>query len=170
MQANITEADWSEITYENTFWPRYHWLREEAVRAHATTIEPYFSISPGDSPGMGEGEQPHGEQLALSQSDLNDACGQRYGRLNAPQSPFTIVIPDPGYTRIDPAEMTWVTVTVGADYAAQRGLTFTSDRGLPLEVQYSHQYSREGYARSATLIWERETEGIPGQTYNYPGL
>jgi hypothetical protein len=110
--------------------------------------------------------------LARSQDDLNQCAGHRYARLNAPQTPFTfgLVSSNGGSDLgIEPAAMTWVKMTIAASVAAQRGLTFTEARGLPLEVNISYQYERTGLARNTVMLWERETEGdVPGVTYTLP--
>lgn len=168
VQASLDEDDWTALEYTNQFWPRYHWLREEAMRAHATSLESYFAIAPGESPGMGEGEQPHGEQLALSQADLNETCGQRYGRLNSGLSPFIITLGDGDDRDIDPALMQWVRLTISSSYAAQRGLAFTNARGLPLRVEWRYRFAPEGYSKVVYVTWEKETVGIDAVTYTYP--
>jgi hypothetical protein len=117
---------------------------------------------------MGEGEKPQGEQLALSQSDLNDSCGQRYGRLNADYSTFRITLADGDDRDIDPALLTWVELSLPSAYAAQRGLTFTKARGLPLTVEWNYNSTRTGITKEVIVTWEKETSGIPGVTYTPP--
>lgn len=172
IQATLTAADFSTIDYTHQRSPRYHWLREEAIKTSHTAISALFSVAPGDAPGQGASPVPHGEQLARSQDDLNQCAGHRYARLNAPQSPFTIgLVSGKGGIDlgIDPAAMTWVKLTITAAVAAQRGLTFTEARGLPLEVNITYQYERTGLARTTTMLWERETVGdTAGVTYTLP--
>ncbi len=168
IQTTIDGTDWSKLEYKNQFWPRFHWLREEAMFAHTTTLSGFFSIAPGESPGMGEGSRPQGEQLAKSQADLNQSCGQRYGRINSKLSPFKITLSDGNDRGIEPADLTWVNLTLDSDYAAQRGLTFTAARGLPLAVNWKYNHTRTGTVVEVIITWEKETEGIPGVTYTPP--
>jgi len=170
VQTTLDASDWSKIEYTNQFWPSYHWLREEAMYAHNTELAGFFSISPGESPGMGEGSRPQGEQLAKTQAALNESCGQRYGRLNAELSPFRITLVDSDDRDIDPAYMKWVRLTLDSTYAAQRGLNFTQARGLPMAVEYIYRHTRTGTTVEIVVTWEKETEGIPGATYTPPTI
>jgi hypothetical protein len=138
------------------------------MKAHNTDLAGYFSIAPGESPGMGEGSRPQGEQLAKSQADLNASCGHRYARLNAGLSPFRITLADGDDRDIEPADMTWVKLTLSSEYAAQRGLNFTEARGLPLSVEWVYSHSKTGVVKEVILTWEKETEGVAGVTYT-PG-
>ena len=170
IQATLAADDWSKLEYDNRFWPRYHWLREEAMYSHTSTLSGFFSIAPGESPGQGEGSKPQGEQLAKTQAALNESCGQRYGRINAALSPFRITLSDADDRDIEPADYTWVKLTIPADVAAQRGLTFTEARGLPLAVEWNYDFSRTGVTKEIVVTWEKETFGIPGVTYTPPTL
>ena len=167
-QTTLDASDWSNLEYTNQFWPRFHWLREEAMRAHTSSLEGYFSIAPGESPGMGEGSKPQGEQLAKTQAALNASCGHRYARLNAGLAPFRITLADGDDRDIEPADLTWVKLTLTAAYAAQRGLAFTEARGLPLAVDYNYNHSRTGTSVEVIVTWEKETEGVAGVTYTPP--
>ncbi len=69
---------------------------------------------------------------------------------------------------IEPADLTWVKLTLGADYAAQRNLTFTEARGLPLMVEWNYNHARTGTTVEVIVTWEMETFGIPGVTYTPP--
>jgi hypothetical protein len=105
---------------------------------------------------MGEGSKPQGEQLAKTQAALNASCGHRYERLNAK------------LRDIEPADMTWINLTLSSAYAAQRNLNFTAARGLPLAVEYTYNQARTGTTVQIVVTWEKETEGIPGVTYTPP--
>ena len=165
IQATLDESDWSGLEYRNQFWPRFHWLREEAMYAHTSTLSGFFSIAPGESPGMGEGSIPQGEQLAKSQAALNVSCGQRYGRLNSGESPFRITLADGDDRDIDPSNMTWVKLTLSPEYSAQRNLAFIEARGLPLAVEWNYSFTRTGVTKEVVVTWEKETFGIPGVTF-----
>ena len=136
--------------------------------AHTSTLSGFFSIAPGESPGMGEGSKPQGEQLAKSQAALNEACGQRYGRLNYLLSPCRITLADGDDRGIEPADLTWVKLTLASDYATQRNLTFTEARGLPLMVEWNYSHAKTGTTVEVIVTWEKETFGIPGVTYTPP--
>ena len=133
--------------------------------AHTSTLSGFFSIAPGESPGMGEGSIPQGEQLAKSQAALNVSCGQRYGRLNSGESPFRITLADGDDRDIEPANMTWVKLSLSPEYSAQRNLTFIEARGLPLAVEWNYSFTRTGVTKEVIVIWEKETFGIPGVTF-----
>jgi hypothetical protein len=176
VQAVLTADEWSGMRWTYQHAPRVHWLRGSAVKA----VDPlptnadgpyqpvYFCIAPGFAPGQGETADVRGEMLADSQTRLNDAMGHEYARLNARESLFDITLAGSQHFEIDPAEMTWVTLTLPATYAAQRGLSFTAARGLPAEINFRYEASREGLVRSATLRWERETVGRPALTIVQP--
>jgi hypothetical protein len=168
IQTTLDASDWSNIDYTAQFWPRFHWLREEAMFADNTTLSGFFSIAPGESPGMGEGSKPQGEQLAKTQAALNTSCGHRYERLNARLSPFRITLVDGDDRDIEPADLTWVRLSLGSSYAAQRGLNFTNARGLPLAVEYRYNHARTGTTVEIVITWEKETEGVTGVTYTPP--
>lgn len=168
-QVTIAADDWTAVNWEYTRPPRIHWLRGEAIVAHVSEIAPVFCNAPGESPGQGETEQTSGEQLAISQTDLNNCEGHRYARLNARNGLVSVALPDDD-DRIQPAHMTWVTLDVSGNHAARRGLGFTTDRGLPLEVNISYEYSRAGLVKRAELLWEQETSGTPAVTYVPPEI
>ena len=114
VQATLTEADWSDLGYNRQRHPRVHWLRSEAVLAHASTVAAMFCVAPDKTPGQGESEQTHGEQLAINQSDLNASEGNRYARLNARESSLFITLAE-GETDIEPADLTWVRMNITAN-------------------------------------------------------
>jgi hypothetical protein len=157
VQTTLTEADWSAIRYTHQRPPRIHWLRGNAIKASATTIEPMFCIAPGDAPGQGETAQESGEQLAISQSELNTAEGNRYARLNAVNGYLGITLAAGDDQGIEPADMTWVQLTVTSGTAAQRGLTWTTARGLVRELNIRYDHARGGTVKTVDLVWEEET-------------
>ncbi len=115
VQTTLTEADWASIRYRHQRPPRVHWLRGDAFLADGVTLTPLFCIAPGDTPGQGEISQQQGHQLTQSQSDLNITEGHRYARLNAEQTHFRIVLAEGADKGIEPADMTWVRMDIGAD-------------------------------------------------------
>jgi len=168
VQATLEEADWSSIRYTHQRPPRAHWLRGEAILASNTTLAAIFCIAPGESPGQGETPFSQGEQLAASQAALNACEGHRYGRHNAPQGYFSILLAEGDDQSIEPADMTWVRLNVSADTAAQRGLTFSNERGLVREMNVRYDHARTGLIKSVELLWERETSGTPAVTVLLP--
>ncbi|HUW09142.1 MAG TPA: hypothetical protein VM537_05395, partial [Anaerolineae bacterium] len=168
VQATLEEADWQSIRYTHQRPPRAHWLRGEAILASNTTLAAIFCIAPGESPGQGETPFSQGEQLAASQAALNACEGHRYGRHNAPQGYFNIILAEGDDQSIEPADMTWVRLNVSVDTAAQRGLTFTNERGLVREVNVCYDHTRTGLVKSVELLWERETSGTPAVTVLLP--
>jgi hypothetical protein len=188
VQAIISEADWSSIRFTLQRAPRVHWLRNSAIIASTaaeTPVDPNtgklviataFSIAPGKSPGQGVGETQHGEQLALSQADLNASTGHRHARINSPYSDVDIdLLVDDGillaavpWAAIDPAKKQWVTITISAETAAQLGVSWTTKRTLPKQVTIRYNHSRTGIVRRVTLRAEIETVGLPGITVVKP--
>ena len=168
VQTTIDESEWSNITYTHQRAPRVYWLRSEAVLASADSIGAFFCVAPDDTPGQGVSSRTQGEQLATNQAELNIAEGNRYARLNAFESPFSIQLASGNDYDMEPANMTWVRLTMGANYAAQRGLNFTDERGLIQEINITRRYGRTGEIKDISLTWERETSGQPASTYIPP--
>lgn len=164
IQVTLTGADYSDIRYTHQRPPRVHWLRASAIIASTTVVTPAFCVAPGEAPGQGGSEQTHGEQLAVSQTTLNATTGHRYARVNARQNLFNITLAQGSDLGIEPANMTWVRLTITAAIAAQRGLTLTTERGLVQEINIRYSHERTGLVRTADLTWERETSGTPAVT------
>jgi hypothetical protein len=170
VQANIPVSNWSKIKYTHQRPPKTHWLDDEAVLASADVVNAVFSHAPGDAPGQGEMFNTHGEQIVVSQAILNKVCGHRYARMNAPESLFTVNLTQDQDTLIEPALMEWTTLTISAAVAAERGLTFTTARGLVSEMSIQYKHDKEAITRSLTFLWERETVGLPGVTVPPPEI
>lgn len=169
IQATLDASDWSDLRYEHRRNPRVFWLRSGAIRAGRTLpLSTVFSLAPGDAPGQGGEERTANEGLVASQTILNASEGHRYARINAPQSEFRVSFADGDDRDIEPADMTWVELTLPAALAAQRGLSFTESRGLPKELSIRYSHAREGLTRAIEMTWERETVGLPAVTYIPP--
>lgn len=164
-QANLTIADWQSLSFTEYRNPRVSWLRAGALLASNTIIVSLFSIAPGTSPGQGSAQSSIDENIAVSQTTLNAAAGHHYARLNAPQGLFTVTLPNSDNLSFDPARMDWVKLTITAEVAAQRGLTFSEARFLLHQLDVRYTYGRGGIVRTNTLRLERETVGIPAVTY-----
>lgn len=169
-QASLQPKDLSSYSFTKQPNPRVHWLRGEAIKADTAPqdIKTFFCIAPGDAPGQGEGEQDSGEQLARGQEDLNWQTGHRYARLNAPETEWTFKLAGDNDFGIDPALMQWVNISLPADIAAQRGLSFTEARFLPLELNITYNTERTGITREIELIAEREVVGTMATTVIMP--
>lgn len=170
IQTTIDASEWKSINYTRQRSPRVHWLRSEAVLASATEVGALFSVAPDDTPGQGVSSRTQGEQLARNQTDLNAAEGNRYARLNAFESHFRIELAAGTRHGIEPADMTWVRLTMPAAYAAQRGLSFTDERGLVHDITINYRYGRTGVTKSVSLTWERETDGPAAKGYIPPSI
>ena len=179
VQAALTAADFSELRFTHTRSPGVHWLRGNALQAisplpvdaNGDAYQPtFFAIAPGDVPGQGEIEETFGEHLSPSQLLLNTATGHHYARINARESLFDITLVGADWYDLDPAAMEWVTLTLDAAYAAQRGLSFTAARGLVHEIDYGYPVDRTGVTRTCRIRWERETVGRPALTVTQPDV
>jgi hypothetical protein len=189
VQQALTEDDFSDLrlTYQRA--PRTHWLKTGALVVQSSItfnaavgdapptvyLPTVFSWAPGLTPGQGLGQVDNNEQLAASQSVLNQATGHRYARLNAATGLLTLtLIQDDAagsavpWSAIEPALKEWVTLTLGADYAAQRGLTFATARCLPKELNIRYNTSKTGTTRTVELTLEPETSGQAAATYTPP--
>jgi hypothetical protein len=165
VQATLTGADFSDIRYTHQRPPRIRQLWGEAIQASTSTITPLFCVAPGTAPSQGEQEKRHSEQLCVDQSGLNAVTGHRYARLNARQGLFSITLAEGSDKGIEPANMTWVRLTITSAIAAQRGLAFTTERGLVQEINIRYAHERTGLVRTVELTWERETSGVTAVTF-----
>jgi hypothetical protein len=165
----LGESDWSRLRYTDSQPPGIHWNNGSAIvvstqdgEASGRTDTPLFCIAPGTAPGQGLSAQESGEQLVLSQNELNVIEGNRYAANNAVQSLFELELTRGGDAGIDPALMEWVTLTLSSATAAQRGLTLSAQKLLPVQVEYELD-GRTGVKRQR-LTLERETSGQPATT------
>lgn len=163
---DLTEADFTELHFTHQPHPSIHWLRGEAIIAVPDShVESVFCDAPGAVPGQGEGEQTQGRQLVTDQDELNAREGHRYVRINAPESMFDLTLVHGNWSSIEPADLKWVTVTLSAQYAAQRGLNFTEAKFLPIELEISYPNDDTGRIKEQRLRLEREVYGLPAQTF-----
>lgn len=161
IQITLDETDYSEIRFTHQRPPPYHWQRGNAVLSSPTEIVGIYCIAPGSAPGQGEGNLEQNYQLAKSQEDLNITEGHRYERANAPDGHYMITLAAGDRLGLEPANMTWVSLTIGATTAAQRGQAFTAARGLLHEISIRYQQTRTGLVKTVDLEWEKETIGLP---------
>jgi len=170
---DIDEADWTEVRFIKSYYPKVHWLRSSAIVADTTKVPVVFSQSPGESPGQGLSSQNLGQLLTTGQTHLNIITGHDYARLNAEFGIFDITLAHGGDIGINPAEMTWIRSTLSASNQTERGISYTDERFLPLEITYSTD-TLTGSQRCRIRV-EREVEGTPGVTYipdsfDFPGF
>jgi hypothetical protein len=171
VQTTITESLWSDARYTHQRPPRTHWLRRGAIQRDTRIppddpdpdnpfdLFPMFSIAPGLTPGQGLGKQEDNIGIAPNQTVLNSVAGHQYARMNAPQGHINITLAQGNDLDIEPADMTWVQFTITAGTAAQRGLTFTTARGLVHELSIRYNHARTATTLTVSLVWERETSG-----------
>ena len=94
---------------------------------------------------------------------MNETEGHRYARLNNRYSRLRIVWARIWQPPIDPALLTWVTVTVPP---AQREVSIKGARGLVWELNIRYEHARTGLTRTVEMLWERETSGPPATSTN----
>lgn len=173
VQAAFDEEYTESIRFAHTRPPKVHWLRGHALLTATDytdvggvdTLLTVHCIAPGNAPGQGVNERETNEGLAISQSDLNSAKGNEYARLNARFGLINVIPPDDDpYLNVEPADMTWVTLTVTAATAAQRGLTFATVRCLPKEIRRRWVTTRTGTVRRSEFALEVETSGVGAVT------
>lgn len=165
VQAALSEDDYTAVNWERMRPPRTHWIWGDAIKADPDEISALFCTAPGQAPGQGEASQQSGRQLAMSQEDLNICEGNRYARINALHVliPITMV-EDVG---IEPSEMTWITLTLNSGYS-RRQAGFSAARGLPVELNITYNYAREGTTKTVEVLFEEETSGSAAVTYIPP--
>jgi len=164
-QATLTSAFYSKLRYTQQR-PRYHWVRSEGIVASSSEVDSVFSVAPGASPGQGPLAMIDGEHLVANQAALNAYAGHKYARLNAPQGFFSIELAEGSDYSLNPAALTWLTVTIDSAVATQRGLTFTEARFLMHQLDIRYRHAATGLTKTVTIRAERETVGTAGVTEN----
>jgi hypothetical protein len=166
-QATITDAHFTGASWDDTRPPRFHWSWGEAVKTRSSgNSSAFFCRAPGVAPGQGLSSNTTSFKLVPDQDTLNSTEGHRYGYINA----FTgqLILSLAADSGIDPADMTWVTVTI-ADTYTRRSLGFSAVRFMPVEVNIIYSYDRRGMFKTVELVLEKETSGTPATTYIPPG-
>ena len=171
VQRAITEADWKRINWATRARPTTGSLKaQNAVisSGYASTLRdgglaPFpdvYSIAPGEVAGQGMGESSNPREIVGSQTESNKRVGHDYARLCG----------DPAYQMelghgvdadIEPADMTWITVTAAQGHAGYRGPTLTAQKMLPLTVDIS--VNAVNGVSTQVLTAEKETYGDPGE-------
>lgn len=160
--AALTEPDIAEFDYDHTYVPNNYQLEGDAIFAGTATYTPFFCIAPGSTPGQGVSKLTKGNQLASSQDELNAREGHRYAHVNRANKDFKWTPTHNGDIGAEPAYGEWLALTIGAAYAAQRGLTFTAERFQIGSVSVNYNGETGQIKREYALI--QETRGAPAQT------
>lgn len=169
----FNEANLKELRFSRTRPPRVHWLRKHALLTATDytdidgtdTLLTAQCIAPGEAPGQGVNAVETTEGLAPSQAALNNAGGHEYARANAPYGLVTVMPPDDSvYIDVEPAELQWVTLTMTAATAAQRGYTFTTTRAQVKEIRRRLLATPTGSYATSEFHLELETSGNPATT------
>lgn len=159
---DIGTGDWKHWQFDYTRSPRVHWnwgnaiVASTIVPADNVNIGTVFCVAPGQAPGQGLDEQTSGQQLVCPGAPQDELDAREYNRyqarMNARLGNIQFEI-RPGDIGIDPALGQWVTVTIDASTAAQRGRTL-SGNFLPTQVQY--EYDGQHGTCKQTLSLEQE--------------
>lgn len=171
VQKALTDADISELRITETPFPRQNWNWGEAVVAKSQDadvvpqIDVVFAVAPGRAPSQGTATAQTGEQLTTTQAEFNARLGHAYARANNPTGGVEFTLTSPDDYAIQPAYMTWLTLTTSAATAGQRGRVYSAARVLPAEVSITHDAERG--TQTVRVTAERETSGTPAATY-YP--
>ena len=169
--ASLDEDDIVDIQYVRYSAPRVHWLWGSGIQANtqsnddaALAYTTYFCRVPGQVPGQGLANQEYTEQLVVDQTELNAREGHRYAaRLNAEFGYLSVKLAHVGDMGFDPGRVAWVKITLSAENAAKRGLTWNEGRFLLLETQIS--YNADQGTKEVVIIVEVEASGLPAETY-----
>ena len=171
VQKALTDADISELRITETPFPRQNWNWGEAVVAKSQDadvvpqIDVVFAVAPGRAPSQGTATAQTGEQLTTTQAEFNARLGHAYARANNPTGGVEFTLTSPDDYAIQPAYMTWLTLTTSAATAGQRGRVYSAQRVLPAQVTITHDAERG--TQTVRVAAEREVYGLPGATY-YP--
>ena len=171
VQKALTDADISELRITETPFPRQNWNWGEAVVAKSQDadvvpqIDVVFAVAPGQAPSQGTATAQTGEQLTTTQAEFNARLGHAYARANTPTSGIEFVLTSPDDFAIQPAYMTWLTLTTSTATAGQRGRVYSAQRVLPAQVTITHDAERG--TQTVSVQAEREVYGLPAATY-YP--
>lgn len=160
----LDQRDWKAKSYEIQWHPRVHWKWGSAIVASNTAATAVFAVAPGATPGQGEGPSDSGEQLVLSQYELNWRLGMDYERDNLVLVSLTLELAHGGDAGIDPAEMEWVTLGWDVTLSGPRQVVYPSGtRWLVLEV--NNTLDPRKATSTVTLRLEPEVIGFEADAY-----
>jgi len=126
----------------------------------ATPYPDVFSVAPGEAAGQGGGDSSVERGIVVSQTEANARIGHDYARMTAPEGLYTLESAHGVDADIEPANMTWVTVTAAAGSMGYRGRSLSTTRGLPISVELA--VNAETGVSTQSFTWEREVIGTPG--------
>lgn len=175
--ASLSEDYWAsmEVTYQRP--PKVYVLNSSAVISSTDwlmlggekTLPLAFCKAPGTAFGQGVSEATTGEKLTISQAALNACEGHRYARLNARYGLFSITEPSGTIAgdadALEPAAMLPIEVAISAATAAQRGLDFTTTRGMVKRISMRANTTPQGTWFAPTIQFEKEVIGLPAVTH-----
>lgn len=166
----LEPRQWSGYGYTHQRTPRTHFnwgealLTSTANMSNNLTIYTAHVVAPGFSPGQGAGEDNTTQQIVKSVNELRMRVGNIYrARQNALKSNFQIDL-IPMRSAIHPANMEWVTMTLNSGQSGYRGRTLTSQRVLPIAIEYDVDVSR-GIRRPRLSVEVEVTDGTPATPY-----
>src|SRR5690606_14912860 len=133
--------------------PRIHWNWGDAIIASQQDVdtleevETSFVVVPGFAPGQGVSSTNTTQQIVRTKAEHRTREGHRYAaRMNARYGYLSVDLARMGDAGIDPARMQWVQFSISSATAGPRGRTFSSERFLPVEVQWNYN-PRNGTVR-----------------------
>jgi hypothetical protein len=163
-QFDFEVDDYEDLGYQSTNYPRVAWSRVSALMV--STSEPDTAnmkaiqcIAPGTTPGFGVQSMERTRRLVKTASQFLNEEGNRYtATYNAARGLWTVRLIAGADLGIEPALGEWVTMTITAAVAAQRGLTFTQVRCWPKEIsiQYVQDPQRNTTYKVQTMQLEEE--------------
>lgn len=166
-QQNIGESDWSAIQWQTRARSAVAAVNFQGVvisSGYASSLPtPFpdeFAVAPGLVPGQGISEQSAGVGIVQDETEAQERAGHDYARASALDSYYTIDLAHGVDADIEPAFMTWITLTATQAKAGYRGPTLTDERMLPISVDISVD-SVTGVS-TQRIVAERETVGEIG--------
>lgn len=131
---------------------------------------PLFSRAPGNAPAEGPQKTTAERMITVSQGELNQRTGRRYGRLNAllfgkpiRKSSLNVL---PTLYGLDPAYVDQFVTLDGI--TTKRGLTHDNTRMSLESVSESYSADTNGGLPEIDADLQEETDGVPGVTYVPP--
>jgi hypothetical protein len=173
----LTEDDYTEFSWTRDKPSRYHWNWESAIATvnldwddGAFAVNSYFVVAPGEAPGQGVQSQDQGEQIVSSfwgTTELAYRAAQRYAcRLNPDDTNLSLTLAHGNDGGIDPAELNFITLTLGAEYAPVTGQTFTAQQFQPTRVTIEH--TTDASLKIVRLDLEKWSQGTLATYYTPP--
>jgi hypothetical protein len=173
----LTEDDYTEFNWTHDKNSQYHWAWESALATQnqdwdsgGFAITTHFAVSPGKAPGQGVQTVDLGEQIVSSfwgTTELAFRAGNRYAsRLNPDDANATLTLAHGNDGGIDPAEMLYLTLTLGAAYAPVTGQTFTTQKFWPTRLTIEH--NNEASLKTVRLDLEQCILGEVATAYTPP--